>query len=78
MLSNVYPSKEPCGTLLVTFLPFYSFRIAPTPSLLTSYLSMPEPSLLCNGCLVSFKAFGESLRQKLFGYPSELCQLGHI
>lgn len=78
MLSNVDPSKGPCGTLLVTFLPFYSFTFAPMPYLLTSYLSVPEPSLSCNGCLVSFTAFGESLCQKLSRYPSELCQLGHI
>jgi len=63
MLSNM----DPRGTLMVTFLPFYSFTFAPTPYLLISYLSMPEPSLLCNGCLVSFKAFGERLCQRLSG-----------
>lgn len=72
------PSKDPCGTLLVTFLPFYSFAFAPTPYLLTSYLSMSELSLLCNGCFVFFKASGKSLCRKLSGYPSKICQLGHI
>lgn len=71
MLSNVDPGKGPCGTLLVIFLPSYNFTFAPMPYLLTSYLSVPESSLLYTGYLVSFKAFGESLWQQLSGYPSE-------
>lgn len=78
MVRNVDPSKDPCGTLLVTFLHFYSFTFAPMPCLVTSYLSLPEPSSLCNGSLVSFKTFGKSLCQKLSGYQSELCQVDHI
>lgn len=78
MVRNVDPSKDPCGTLLVTFLHFYSSTFSSMACLLDSYLSLPVPSSLCNGCLVSFKAFGKSLCQKLSGYPSELCQVGHI
>lgn len=78
MLSNMRPGKGPCRTLLMTFLPSYNFTFAPMPYLFTSYLSMPESSLLCSGRLVSFKAFDKSLCQQLSGYPSELCQLGHV
>lgn len=78
MLTNVAHSKDPCRTLPVTFSPSYRFMFVPKLYLVTSYLSMPEPSKLCNGYLWSFKAFGKSFCQKLSRYPSELCHLGYI
>lgn len=48
------------------------------PYFLASYLSMPKLCFLYNDFLVAFKAYGESLCQKLSAYPSEICRLGHI
>lgn len=43
-----------------------------------NYLFMPKLHFVYSGLLMAFKAYGEILCQKLTGYPSEICQLGHI